>query len=133
MKPSGQRQTERYCWQASSVAKLIALYECTGQERALDAVKRAAALTLERYPKGTGYFRRGAAVDRDSLTGLTHGLCYLDVLEWLHDATGQACYATAALGFYSEFSAMSRPFPNDDFARPDLERPRQSFGGHAVQ
>jgi len=118
--------------QSRALLPLIALYECTGQERALDAVRRAAALTLDRYPRGTGCFRRGDAVDRDSLTGLTHGLCYLDVLEWLHDATGDARYATAALGFYREFSAMSRPFPNDDLARPNLEDPRRSFGGHAV-
>ncbi len=54
------------------------------------------------------------------------------MLEWLHGVTGDAAYAAAGVRFYRDFSAMPRPFPNDDLALPNLEEPKQVFGGHAV-
>ena len=58
-------------------------------------MRRAVDLTLRHYSGDRRYFRRGDRLLRDALTGLTHGLCYLDVLEWLHDSTRNAAYAQA--------------------------------------
>ena len=117
--------------QSRALLVLIAQYEATRDQRILAAVRRAADLTLRRYTAGNPCFKRGARTARDALTGLTHGLCYLDVLEWLHDATGEAAYAEAGVRLYEEFSAMA-PFPNDDLALPCLADPKAHFGGHAV-
>jgi len=120
--------------QSRALLALIAFYEATGDEPVLAAVRRAVDLTLRQYPEGTPYFQRGdgAGVGRDWLTGLTHGLCYLDVLEWLHENTGDEAYARAGIRFYREFSSMARPFPNDDLALPNLAAAKQVFSGHAV-
>lgn len=117
--------------QSRALLPLIAAYEATGDARLLAAVRRAAGLTLRRCTADHPCFRRGARRERDALTGLTHGLCYLDVLEWLHEATGERAYAEAGVRLYEEFSRMA-PFPNDDLALPNLADPRSHFGGHAV-
>ncbi len=117
--------------QSRALLPLIAQYEGTGEARLLAAVRRAADLTLRSYTADRPCFRRGARRERDALTGLTHGLCYLDALEWLHDATGSPAYAEAGVRLYAEFSAMA-PFPNDDLALPSLANPKAHFGGHAV-
>lgn len=127
--------------QSRALLALIASYEATGRsgrsgrpgaDDVLASVRRAVDLTLRQYPEGTPYFRRGSRLGRDLITGLTHGLCYLDVLEWLHGATGDPMYAAAGVRFYRDFSAMARPFPNDDLALPNLADPKQVFSGHAV-
>jgi len=117
--------------QSRALLPLLARYEATGEAAVLAAVRRAADLTLRRYTAANPCFRRGARRERDALTGLTHGLCWLDALEWLHGATGDGAYAEAGVRLYEEFSAMA-PFPNDDLALPNLADPRAHFGGHAV-
>lgn len=118
--------------QSRALLALVAQFEATGDARLVGAVERAVALTLRHYPGGRGHFRRGDRLMRDALTGLTHGLCWLDVLEWLHARTGSADLAAAGAGLYEEFSAMPRPFPNDDFTLPSLAEPREILRGHAV-
>ncbi len=118
--------------QSRALLSLIAFHEGTGDEQALAAIQEAVDLTLRQYPEGRPYFQRGERLGRDLITGLTHGLCYLDVLEWLHERTGDVAYARAGVRFYREFSGMPLPFPNDDLALPNLADPRHTFGGHAV-
>jgi len=118
--------------QSRALLPLIAHFEATGDPGLLAAVRRAADLTIRAYSGEQRYFRRGDRLLRDALTGLTHGLCYLDVLEWLHETTGEPAYAQAGVRLYDEFSSMTPPFPNDDLALPNLAEPRQLFHGHAV-
>ena len=84
-----------------------------GHRRAgvLAAMRRAVDLTLQPTP-ATGP-TSGAAIAslRDPLTGLTHGLCYLDVLEWLHDARSDPAYAQAGIRFYESSPRMPRRSP----------------------
>ena len=117
--------------QSRALLSLIAWHEAAGAPGALEAVRRAADLTLRRTADQP-VFRRGERIARDALTGLTHGLCYLDALEWLHETTGSAAYAEAGVRLYEEFSRMPRPFPNDDLALPSLADPKRDFAGHAV-
>ncbi|HTT67867.1 MAG TPA: beta-L-arabinofuranosidase domain-containing protein [Gemmatimonadales bacterium] len=118
--------------QSRALLSLIAWHDATGEPRALEAVRRAADLTLRHCTAERPCFRRGERVARDALTGLTHGLCYLDALERLHDDTGAAAYAEAGVRLYEEFSRMPRPFPNDDLALPSLADPKRDYAGHAV-
>ena len=118
--------------QSRALLPLIAHHEGTGDRRVLTAIRRAADLTLQNYSAANPCFRRGNQAGRDALTGLTHGLCYLDVLEWLHDNTGEPAYAQAGTRLYDEFSGMPRPFPNDDLALPNLADAKRPFSGHAV-
>ena len=117
--------------QSRALLPLIAQYEATGEARLLAAVRRVVALTLRRYDAGHPAFARGTRTARDALTGLTHGLCYLDVLEWLHERTREPAYAAAGVRFFGEFSRMA-PFPNDDLALPSLADPKGLLHGHAV-
>ncbi len=117
--------------QSRALLPLIAHGELAGDARALAAVRRAADLTLARYTAANPCFKRGRRTARDALTGLTHGLCYLDVLEWLHDRTGARAYADAGIRLFDEFSRMA-PFPNDDLALPSLADPKGLLKGHAV-
>ena len=118
--------------QSRALLALAALYELTGEAAIEPAIRAAVDLTLEHYPHGTPYFQRGPLLGRDVITGLTHGLCYLDVLEWLYDRTHDRRYAEAGIRLYREFSAMPLPFPNDDFALPRLADPAPLLHGHAV-
>lgn len=118
--------------QSRALLSLTAWHEATGDLRAREAVRRAADLTLRQCTAEHPIFRRGERTARDALTGLTHGLCYLDVLEWLHENTGSSGYAEAGVRLYEEFSRMPRPFPNDDLALPSLADPKRDFAGHAV-
>ncbi len=118
--------------QSRALLPLIAHFEATGDAAALEAVRRAADLTLRRCDARHPYFRRGGRPERDALTGLTHGLCYLDVLEWLHGATHRPEYADAGIRLYEEFAAMPRPFPNDDLALSSLADAAGDLAGHAV-
>ena len=118
--------------QSRALLALVAHFEATGDAAAVEAVRRAADLTLRHYGARNPYFRRGASHDRDALTGLTHGLCFLDVLEWLHRTTAEPAYAEAGVRLYEGFSRMPRPFPNDDLALPSLADPAGDLGGHAV-
>lgn len=118
--------------QSRALLALLAWHEATGEPGTLEAVRRCVDLTLRSYTAERPCFRRGERVSRDALTGLTHGLCWLDALEWLHERTGSAAYAEAGVRLYEEFSAMPRPFPNDDLALPSLAEAKRDFAGHAV-
>jgi DUF1680 family protein len=118
--------------QSRALLVLIAWYEATGESRVLHAIGRAVDRTMSEYSGEVPYFTLGARLGRDQVTGLTHGLCYLDVLEWLRAHTGDDRYVEFGVRLYRAFSSMPRPFPNDDLALPNLLDPHHRFTGHAV-
>lgn len=118
--------------QSRALLAMLAYYEFSGDVTYLDAVRRAVDVTLDHYPPDRSYFRSGVRTGRDALTGLTHGLCYTDVLEWLSALTHDERYRAFGWRLYREFSAMPRPFPNDDLAWPNLLENKANFSGHAV-
>jgi uncharacterized protein len=118
--------------QSRALLALLSYYEFSGEGEYLEAVIRAVDLTLRQYPPDRSYFRSSSTTARDALTGLTHGLCYTDVLEWLYAITHDERYREFGLRLYREFSAMPRPFPNDDLALPNLLENKANFSGHAV-
>ena len=80
-------------------------------------------------PRSRPFGRKSTTDDR---TGVTHGLCYVDALQALHEITGEERYAAAAADLLRDFDAWPLPFPNDDFAAANLADPMRGLHGHAV-
>lgn len=116
--------------QSRALLVLLAHYELTGDVASLAAARRAVDLTLQQFgPARTSFGSRSTTDDR---TGVTHGLCYIDALQALHEVTGERRYAEAARDMLRDFDAWPAPFPNDDFAASSLADPLRSLRGHAV-
>lgn len=118
--------------QSRALLALLAQYELSGEATYLETVQRAVALTMSHYAPDRPHFRSASRIERDALTGLTHGLCYADVLEWLYAITHAEAYRAFGQWLYADFSNMPRPFPNDDLALPNLLGNKPIFAGHAV-
>ena len=116
--------------QSRALLTLLAHYELTGDESSLNAVRSAADLTMRQYGVGRSYFRSSGA--RNDLTGMTHGLCYVDVVEWLYQITHDDRYRDFGTWLYQDFNQMQLPFPNDDMALLNLLDPSRHLSGHAV-
>ncbi|HIQ22080.1 MAG TPA: hypothetical protein EYH34_12730 [Planctomycetes bacterium] len=105
---------------------LLAYYELAGREDVLEAVQRAVKLTIAQYGPGKkNYF--DTPKQRDC--GISHGLMFLDVLEWLYRLTGDEAYRRAALSFYEDYNAARNVLVKDG----QLERlldPSIPFSGH---
>lgn len=82
---------------------LLAYYEFTGRPEVLDAVERAVKLTVRQYRAGDNYFANPGQIGG----GVSHGLMYLDVLEWLYRLKGDEDYRRAALALYGNYNAAT--------------------------
>jgi hypothetical protein len=118
--------------QSRALLALIASAEATGAETRLAVVERAVARTMAAYGAGRPYFRAGTDRRRSALGGLTHGLCYGDVLARLAVLTGRSGYGAFGAWLYRDFSSMPLPFPNDDVALGALLTEGRPWTGHAV-
>jgi hypothetical protein len=63
---------------------------------------------------------------------MTHGLTYVDVMEWLYDLTGDTAYRDFGVWLYDDFCALPIPFLNDDLSTRSLLDEHRPWGGHAV-
>ena len=114
--------------QSRILTALLAYYEYTGEERYLTAVKRAADLTMERYvTTGKSYFQH----ERKSGGGITHGLMYVDVLEWLYRLTGDERYVEFAEWLYLDYSRATN-LKQIDMQLPRLLNPDLMYFDHSV-
>lgn len=128
--PGGEVENGELWAQSRALMVLLAHHELTGDPESLESAQRAADLTLLRYgPDRPQYGRRSTLSDR---TGQTHGLCYLDALEGLYEATGEARYREFARRLLDDFDRWPVPFPNDDLAAANLADPERVLHGHAV-
>jgi uncharacterized protein len=115
--------------QGRALLCLLSHYELTGDESSLRTAQAAADLTMREYGPHS-YFRK--PLTRNELTGMTHGLCFVDVMEWLYAITGDDRYRNFGVWLYQDFNRMQLPFPNDDMALTNLLNRTQYFNGHAV-
>lgn len=116
--------------QSRALLVLLAHHELTGDLASLQAARRAVDLTLQQYgPTRPCFGRTATTADR---TGVTHGLCYADALQALHEITGEQRYADAGRELLRDFDAWPLPFPNDDLAAASLGNPTRILCGHAV-
>jgi len=114
--------------QTTAFRMLLAYYEFTGDERVLNAVERAMALTMEKYgEKGKNPFDLKSAFG-----GATHGLMLTDVCETLHRITGNTTYQDYASYLYRAFSSYSINRSFNDLRYPFLVQKDSMFTGHAV-
>ncbi|MCF7816672.1 MAG: glycoside hydrolase family 127 protein [Kiritimatiellales bacterium] len=84
--------------QSRTFQGLLAWYEYTGDPRVLSAVERGVHATIDHYRDSGTYFIR-PGVDG----GVTHGVAYMDTLEWLWRLTGDQYYAVACGWLYADF------------------------------
>lgn len=103
---------------------LLAYYEFTGRRDVLDAVQRAAKLTIRQYGPGKRYFDN--PVDD---VGMSHGLMFIDALEVLYRLTGDDEYRRAALSFYRDYDA-SKSVKNRDVQLARILDPAIPLSGH---
>ncbi len=93
----GELWTQSRMYQA-----LLAWYEATGETRILNAVEKAARLTLASF-QNTGYFYRAAGPGG----GVEHGVGFSDTLEWLYRLTGDDTYRNGYLWLYSDYASSN--------------------------
>ena len=117
--------------QSRALLALLTVYEFTGRSEWLDAIRRAADRTMQAYGEGCSYFR-SSGDPLAQMTGMMHGLCYIDVMEWLFDLTGDTRYRDFGAWLYDDFCALPVPFANDDLSTRSLLNHERPFGGHAV-
>ena len=117
--PEGELWTQRCAFLG-----LLAYYEFTGRKDVLDAVQRAVKLTIRQYGPGASYFS-----NPNEDCGMSHGLMFLDVLEWLYRLTGDDEYRRAALSLYHDYDA-SKVVQNRDAQLARLSDPAIPLSGH---
>jgi len=117
--------------QSRALLPMLAYYEFTQDERYLQAVERAVHLTMSHYNKNHPIFQKTDDLSVN-ITGLTHGLCYMDVVEWLYRLTQNPSYREFAIWLLEDFNQMAIPFANDDLSIANLSDPHRPMTGHAV-
>ncbi|MCC7157104.1 MAG: glycoside hydrolase family 127 protein [Bryobacterales bacterium] len=117
--PDGELWTQRCV-----MLPLLAYHEFTGRADVLRAVERAVQLTIRQFD-GHNYFDNAGQIGG----GVSHGLMFVDVLEWLHRITGRQEYGLAAVRFYDDYSA-AKNVKNADAQMPKLLDPKAPLGGH---
>lgn len=117
-------------WTQSRILNaLLAFYEFTGEKLYFEAARRAVDYTISRYEKsGKTYFQQPAP----NGGGLTHGLMYVDVLEWLYRQTGEKRYLRFAEWLYADYSHAEPKLKNTDNQLNCLLNRRKMFQEHSV-
>ena len=126
----GDQENGELWAQGRALLALLSLFEFTGDAAVLRAVRRAVDLTMRHYGEGRPYFQRASPAQ--DLTGMTHGLCYIDVLDWLHRLTGEPRYRDFSVWLFADFSRLATPFPNDDLVPSNLAQAHLPLHGHAA-
>ena len=128
--PAGEVENGELWAQSRALLLLLAHHELSGDPASLEAARSAVDLTLQQYDDSRPHFGRHSTVqDR---TGVTHGLCYADALQSLHELTGDERYRQFAQWLLRDFDAWEVPFPNDDLCAANLADAERSLHGHAV-
>ena len=112
--------------QASLFRVLLGYYEVTGEQRVLNAVRRAVDVTMRAYPIHNS---QPFTVQND-YAGVCHGLVFTDVLDRLYQLTAQENYLEYALWLYSEYS--ENQLSMDDIRLIHLTDSGFSFRGHGA-
>lgn len=114
-------------WSKATLLRgLLAWYEFTQDPAVLKAVERAVQNVMDNYPlnKSRPFF----SVKPD-VGGLSHGLCFIDVLQSLYRLNGNKALLNYATFLYSDFSKHSL---NEDAQLAKLLDPTLPLKGHGV-
>jgi hypothetical protein len=104
---------------------LLAYAEYTGDAECLAAVKKAVALVMSKYDA-----ERPPFMAMGKAGGITHGLAFVDVLEWLYRVTGDEQYVRFAAFLYEDYGKHSSF--NTDLSIQNLLDPNRKFKHHGA-
>lgn len=107
--------------QSRAMEALLAWYEFTGDRRVLDAVAGSVRKTIDHYREKGSYFQR-PGVDG----GITHGVGYMDTLEWLWRLTGDDWFADATAWLYEDYNG----YKNADLQVDNMLDPEKLWKEH---
>lgn len=119
--------TDGELWTQSRIFQaMLAYYEFTGDTRVLNAVEKAASLTLHTYKDkiGTYFGRKGVSKHG----GVAHAVGFFDTLEWLYRITGEKKFRDGLIWFYNDFS--NNPNQYEDLQLNTLLNKNALFQGH---
>ncbi len=119
--------TDGELWTQSRIFQaMLAYYEFTGDTEVLNAVEKAASLTLHTYKDkiGTYFGRKGVARHG----GVSHAVGFFDTLEWLYRLTGEKKVRDGLIWFYNDFS--NNPNQYEDLQLNTLLNKNVLFQGH---
>jgi hypothetical protein len=103
---------------------MLAWYEATSDQRILDAVDKAAKLTLAAY-QYRSYFNRPGFVGGG---GVSHGVGFSDTLEWLYRLTGDDTYRSGYLWLYADYADSN--VRDNDLTPENLSDPDRPWYWH---
>jgi len=112
--------------QSRAFQALLAWYEFKGDGRILDAVAATVRKTIDHYREQGTYFGRP---NPDG--GVTHGVGYMDTLEWLFRLTGDSYFSEAAVWLYRDYSD-SVPDSFDDLTAERMADPEFPWDDHGA-
>jgi hypothetical protein len=122
-----QDQNDGELWTQSRMFQaLLAWYEATGEQRILDAVEKAAKLTLTAYEYRSYFERLGYPTGGG---GVSHGVGFSDTLEWLYRLTGDDTYRSGYLWLYADYASSN--VRDDDLTPVHLADPARPWYSHA--
>ncbi|WP_297518624.1 beta-L-arabinofuranosidase domain-containing protein [Flavobacterium sp.] len=106
---------------------LIAYYEATGKKEVFTAIERAVANVMQNYPIGkSNPFNTGNAFNG----GVSHGLTFTDVLDYLYQKTKLPIYRQYALFLYQSYA---QSYQSESDAQPQrIQKSDFTLQGHGV-
>lgn len=115
-------------WSKATLLRgLLAFYEFTGEKRVLEAVEKAVNNVMENYP---AHSSSPFKVDNPLAVGVCHGLVFTDVLDKLHQITGNEDYGKYALFLYEDYSKNN--LGEKDVQYENIINPDFHLTGHGV-
>lgn len=115
--------------QARMMSAILAYYEYSKDDKYFQAAKRAVDYVIHRYvTSGKTYFQQ----PKPNGGGLTHGLTYVEILEWMHRLTKDKKYVDFAEWLYLDYSAAEDKLRNVDCQLKYLLDRNRLFLEHSV-
>lgn len=114
--------------QSRILVAMLAYHEYTGDTGVLDAANRAVDLVMANHGPSKSYFENSNSKLFNG--GMSHGLAFVDVLEWLYRRTGEDRYKLFAEFLYRDFSRHC--VCNNDIGLPKLLDPGRKFELHGA-
>ncbi len=124
-RPPGWQNGELWA-QTTLFRGLLAYYELTGRSDVLQAVEKAARLSMTKYDESNPHWR-----ERIPRGGPPHSLMFVDICEWLYRLTDDSAYVDFAKFLYDTYNETEDVFEYDCLLR-NLSDKDKLFNGHGV-
>ena len=101
---------------------MLAYYEYTGKAEVLKAVKKGVHLTMKKYASVNPFMADDG--------GVSHGIAFFNILEWLHRISDDPSYANFAVKLYDKFNHSK--VRDNDLTEHNLLDSKRKFEGHGA-